>query len=176
MVFSKSNHAVCEITRLRNPLTTLKSATSAIFAFSHSPISCAVASGLFLESFRKGNTTSVRFPSNSALVFCNCTIFSGTSCPYNALIASITEADNLFSMFISICAFEFGCEVTIIWSDYQIIQKKSLAWHLVRPNEKSIIILWNDDKLTKSLQRYGFSLKRPNKKERNFSDSNKIVQ
>ena len=75
-------------------------------AFRYPPISCAVCSGAFLDIFRKGKTTKVRCPSNSFLVFCSCTIFPGTSCPYNVLIALIMDVVSFSSIFI-ICTYTY---------------------------------------------------------------------
>ena len=79
--FSNSIHVADAIVRFKNPFITLNAATAGSFAFRYSPISCAVCSGPFFDIFRKGNTTSVKCPSNSFFVFCICTIFSGTSWP-----------------------------------------------------------------------------------------------
>ena len=73
---SSSIQASWAITRFRNPFTTLNSEMALQLSLRYSPISCAVSSGFFFEIFRNGNTTSVRFPSNSRFVFCSCTIFS----------------------------------------------------------------------------------------------------
>ena len=78
---SKSSQAACDMTRLRNPFTTLYADTALQFSFRNSPISWAVSSGFFLEIFRNGNTTTVRLPSNSCLVFWIWTIFGSTSWP-----------------------------------------------------------------------------------------------
>ena len=69
IAFSNSSQAPSPIDRLRNPFTTLNFSTAAQCSCRYSPISCAVCSGLFLAARTKGNTTSVRFPSNSLLVF-----------------------------------------------------------------------------------------------------------
>ena len=71
MSLSRLIHASCDTTRLRNPLTTLKSATTEVSFSSCSPISCAVSFGFFFDVLRNGNTTSVRLPSNPSFVFCN---------------------------------------------------------------------------------------------------------
>ncbi len=81
MAFSSSSQAPPPTLRFRKPFTTLNFSTALQFACRYSPISCAVCSGLFLAAFTKGNTTSVRLPSNSLLVFCSCSIFSVASMP-----------------------------------------------------------------------------------------------
>ena len=81
MAFSSSSQAPPPTLRFRKPFTTLNFSTAEQFACRYSPISCAVCSGLFLAAFTKGNTTSVRLPSNSLLVFCSCSIFSVASMP-----------------------------------------------------------------------------------------------
>ena len=100
MPFSNSIHAEEAIVRFRNPLITLNAETEGSFACRYSPISCAVCSGPFLDMRRKGKTTNVRCPSNSFLVFCNCTCAAGTSCPYNAFNPLITDVTNFCSIFM----------------------------------------------------------------------------
>ncbi len=91
MSLSSPTHAAGATTRFRKPFTTLNELTALQLAARYSPISCAVSSGFFLDIFRNGNTTSVRLPSKVLFVFCSCTIFPGTSCPYSSLMAAITE-------------------------------------------------------------------------------------
>ncbi len=124
MSWSRLSHAAGAMTRFKNPFTTLKSAIAVQFAFRYSPISCAVSSGFFFDVRNKGNTTRVRLPSKSLLVFCKATIFSGTSCPYNAFTAAMTPLVICPSMFISLpfgslwswftvnSCFLFGCKIT----------------------------------------------------------------
>ena len=81
MSLSSASHASGAMTRLRKPFTTLNEAMALQLRQMYSPSSCAVSSGFLCDILRNGNTTSVRFPSNSRFVFCSCTIFSGTSCP-----------------------------------------------------------------------------------------------
>ena len=81
MLLSSESHAALATVMLRKPFTTLNFSTALQFCPSHCPISWAVSSGFLCDILRNGNTTSVRLPSNSRLVFCSCTIFSGTSCP-----------------------------------------------------------------------------------------------
>ena len=66
---SSASHAFLSMTRLRKPPTALKSAIASQFCLMYSPISRAVSSGFLREILRNGNTTSVRLPSNSFLVF-----------------------------------------------------------------------------------------------------------
>ena len=81
MSSSSSIQAAGATVRFRKPLMTLKAATAGSLPTRYAPISCAVCSGPLRDMRRKGNTTSVRCPSNSFFVFCNCTSLAGTSCP-----------------------------------------------------------------------------------------------
>ena len=105
IALSRLTHAFCATTMFKKPFTTLKRSTASQCSCSHWPISCAVSSGFLRDIFRKGNTTSVRLPSNSRLVFCSCTMLSGTSCPYRALTASWAFRLIVCSMFMFLLLF-----------------------------------------------------------------------
>ena len=81
MSASSASHAWDDTVRFRKPFTTLYEATLGSFSTSQRPMSPAVSSGFLRETLSRGNTTSVKCPSNSRFVFCTCIIPSGTSCP-----------------------------------------------------------------------------------------------
>ena len=81
----KSSQKLSDIRMLRKPFTTLNLAIIVDSFIISAPISLASCSGLRPASFPKGNTTTVRSPSNSGLVFWKLTCWALGSCPYKVL-------------------------------------------------------------------------------------------
>ena len=91
MSLSSESHALEAMVMFRNPFTTLKSATASQLRARYSPMSWAVSSGFLWDILRRGNTTSVTFPSKLLFVFCRAACSAVTSAPYSSLTAFTIE-------------------------------------------------------------------------------------